>query len=281
MAPLSPSDVFVSTGWLADRLANPDVIPVDASWYMPAQARDPEAEFLGSHIPGAVFFDIDKIADTFSGLPHMLPAPDMFAAAVGALGIAEDSTVVVYDETGLFSAPRAWWTFHAMGARDVRILSGGGAQWRREGRPLESGPARRPPRTFQPHLDATVFVDFTEVDQRRHDRLTSIVDARPADRFSGKAPEPRPGLRSGHIPGSLNVPVGLLSEAGQMKSPEALLTVLAEAGVDPAKPAITTCGSGITASTLALALRLVGADSVSIYDGSWTEWGSRPGAEIA
>jgi len=280
MTALSAVDVFVSTEWLADQLDNPEVIAVDASWYMPQQGRNPAAEFVASHIAGAVFFDIDKVADPATGLPHMLPLPEKFAEAVGALGISEDMTVVIYDEAGLMSAPRAWWTFRAMGAKDVRILSGGGPKWRAEGRPLASGPPSRPARSFTTSFNPDLFVGFDVVNQRRNDGLTTIVDARPADRFLGQVPEPRPGLRGGHIPGSLNVPVGQLTEQGRMKPAEELRALFADRGIDTASPIITSCGSGITAATLALALVLAGAEKIAIYDGSWADWGSRPDAAI-
>lgn len=271
---------FVTTDWLAAHLADPDLVVLDGSWHMPNAARNAQAEYLAGHIPGAVFFDIDGVADTSTDLPHMLPAPNDFARMVGALGISDSMTIVIYDELGLFSAARVWWTFKAMGAVDVRILAGGGPKWRAEKRPTEAGLITRPPQTFRTDFDPSRVADFETVRDRSHDRAAQIADARPAPRFHAEVPEPRAGLRSGHIPNSLNIPVSLLTEAGQMKSPAELAQLFAERGLALDKPIITSCGSGITASTLALALELAGAKDVAVYDGSWTEWGSREDAEV-
>ncbi|HUH76910.1 MAG TPA: 3-mercaptopyruvate sulfurtransferase [Devosia sp.] len=271
---------FVTTDWLAAHLNDPNVVVLDGSWHMPNAARNAQAEYLAGHIPGAVFFDIDGIADTASPLPHMLPTPAEFAHLVGALGIADDMTIVIYDELGLFSAPRVWWTFKTMGARDVRILAGGGPKWRAERRPSEAGVVSRSARVFRPDFAANRVVDFASVVARSQDGGAQIADARPAPRFHAEVPEPRAGLRGGHIPNSQNVPVSLLTANGQMRTPEDLATLFGERGVALDRPIITSCGSGVTAATLALALELAGAKDVAVYDGSWTEYGARAEAEV-
>ena len=271
---------FVTTDWLASHLSDPGVVVLDGSWHMPNATRNAQAEYLAGHIPGAVFFDIDGVADTASDLPHMLPAPADFARMVGALGISADMTIVIYDELGLFSAPRVWWTFTTMGARDVRILAGGGPKWRAEKRPTEAGLVARPRQVFQTHFDPARVADFATVRDRSHDGAAQIADARPAPRFHAEVAEPRAGLRPGHIPNSANLPVSLLTENGQMRPAADLAQLFADRGIDLNQPLITTCGSGITASTLALAAQLAGAQTVSVYDGSWAEWGSRKDAEI-
>ena len=271
---------FVTTDWLAAHLNDPNVVVLDGSWHMPNAARNAQAEYLAGHIPGAVFFDIDGIADTASPLPHMLPTPAEFAHLVGALGIADDMTIVIYDELGLFSAPRVWWTFKTMGARDVRMLAGGGPKWRAERRPSEAGVVSRSARVFRPDFAAHRVVDFDTVVARSRDGEAQIADARPAPRFHAEAPEPRPGLRSGHIPNSQSVPASLLTANGQMRTPEDLATLFGERGVALDRPIITSCGSGVTAAALALALELAGAKDVAVYDGSWAEYGGRADAEV-
>lgn len=275
-APTPPGRFLVTTDWLADRLAKAEGIAVDASWFLPTIARDPRAEYRAGHIPGAVFFDIEAVSDHSTELPHMLPGPTHFGKAVGALGLAETDTIVVYDSVGLGPAARVWWTFQLFGAKDVMILDGGLPKWKAEGRPLETGEANRPPRPFKAVMNVRAVATLDDVRMAVADGSAQIVDARPSDRFSGKAPEPRPGLRSGHMPGSFNVPSGLLVENGRLVPRDRIEATFTSAGVDLDKPIITTCGSGITAAILAFALQSVGRTPSGLYDGSWSEWGSRP-----
>jgi thiosulfate/3-mercaptopyruvate sulfurtransferase len=272
---------FVSVQWLAERLEAPDVVVVDGSWYLPTQGRDPDAEFLEGHIPGAVRFDIETIKDTTSPLPHMLPSPEAFASAMRAMGIGDGQTIVVYDGMGLQSAPRVWWTFRTFGARDVRLLEGGLPAWREAGLPLEDGAARaRARRHFTARLDHGAVADLADVRRALESGSAQVLDARSAERFRGEAPEPRTGLPSGHMPGALNLPYTRILENGRLKSPEAIRAALEGAGVDLSRPVITTCGSGVTAAILSAALESVGRPAKALYDGSWTEWAGRDDAEI-
>jgi thiosulfate/3-mercaptopyruvate sulfurtransferase len=278
--PADRSNWFVSTEWLAEHLDAPDVVVVDGSWYLPPQKRDPAAEYRAGHIPGAVRFDIDAIADTSSGLPHMLPSAEAFAAAVRALGIGDGMRIVVYDGAGLFSAPRVWWTFRVFGAPDVRILDGGLPKWVAEGRPLETGDVTRQPRTFTPRVDRGMVRDLGDMRRAIAEGTAKIVDARPGDRFRGEAPEPRPGLASGHMPGALNLPFSSIIRDGRMLDASALKELVAEAGIDPAKPIVTSCGSGVSAASVWLALEMVGAKRLGLYDGSWAEYGALSDAPV-
>jgi thiosulfate/3-mercaptopyruvate sulfurtransferase len=276
-----PSPNFRTTAELAAELGAPDLGIIDASWHLPPTGRLGRAEFLQGHIPGSVFFDIDTVADVSTGLPHMLPQPGTLANAMGALGLGDGMRFVVYDALGLFAAARVWWTLRAYGAGDVRILDGGLPKWVREGRPLETGDARPKPRVFTPRPNPHWVASLDDVRKALASGSAQVVDARPAERFRGAAPEPRPGLRSGHMPGALNLPFSEIIEHGRLKPPETLKALFAAAGVDLGKPVITTCGSGVTAAILALAAEEAGGKVEGLYDGSWAEWGGREDCSVA
>ena len=273
---------LVSTDWLAAHLRDPDLRVLDASWYLPAMNRDAKAEYAAGHIPGARFFDIDEISDLRSDLPHMAPPVEKFIARMRAMGVGDGHQVVVYDGQGLFSAARVWWLFRLMGKTDIAVLDGGLPKWKAEGRELEDMPPIVRDRHMTVSRQAGLVKDVTQVAHASKLGLAEILDARPAPRFRGEVEEPRPGLRAGHIPGSKNIPFGeVLGADGTMKDPAALRAVFEGAGVDLSKPAITTCGSGVTAAVLALALERAGHRNWALYDGSWAEWGMYEDLKVA
>lgn len=260
---------------LARRLGEPGLRVVDGSWYLPAQNRDPRSEFAVAHIPGAVFFDHDVVVDDASRLPHTIPTPEQFAVHAGKLGIAESDTIVVYDGPGMFTAPRVWWLFRVMGAEKVFVLDGGFDAWKAEGLPVTTEVTEITPVTFKPRFDAGAVASLDDMRAIINDGSAQIADARSHGRFTGEEPEPRAGMRSGHMPGAFNVPVFSLSRNGRLKDLDALAATLRNAGIDPGKPVVTTCGSGITAAVITLALHSLGHSDNKLYDGSWSEWGSR------
>ena len=276
--------LVVAPDWLAAAGGQDSAVRVlDGSWHLPPLGRDPAAEFLEAHIPGAAFFDIDGICDPDSSLPHMLPSPEHFGRSVSALGVGNDSHVVVYDSVGLYSAARVWWMFRVFGHERISILAGGLPRWQVEGHSVESGkPAIAPAQFKAARRDDSLVRSFEQVRATLGTGGAQIVDARAATRFTGEDPGPRPDLPRGHIPGSRNVPFNAVldDDDATLGNPAAIRRAFADAGVDPAQPVIATCGSGITACTLALALAAIGAEEVAVYDGSWSDWGSRADAPV-
>ena len=272
---------LVSTEWLAGHLADPKIRVVDASWYLPQARRDAKAEYEAGHIPGAVFADIDALSDHTSPWPHMLPPPAEFARGIGALGIGDDTMVVVYDGVGINAGARVWWMLHAMGHDQTAMLDGGLPKWKREGRPLDTGHVTPVPATFTARPNPAIVRSFEDMLQNLKTRAAQVIDARGAPRFYAREPEPRPGVRGGHIPGSINIPYPSFAAAdGTFKSADALRQLFADKGVDLAQPVVTSCGSGVTAAILFLGLKLAGARQIALYDGSWSEWGARPEAPV-
>jgi thiosulfate/3-mercaptopyruvate sulfurtransferase len=274
------SRFVVSADWVAANISSDGFKLVDASWYLPAHQRNGREEFLAGHIPSAVFFDQDDIADHTTGLPHSLPSPELFAEKVGALGLSVDDTIVVYDGPGFFSAPRVWWMLRIMGAKAVYVLDGGLDGWKAEGRALEQGDARPVPATFKPRFDQKRVVSFEAMQSIVGNEERQIADARGAGRFTGDEAEPRAGMRSGHMPGARNLPANAFSENGRFKDLSSLRKVINEAGIDLDEPVVTTCGSGVTAAIITLALESLGHKNNALFDGSWSQWGSRDDTEI-
>jgi thiosulfate/3-mercaptopyruvate sulfurtransferase len=278
---MTNADPVVSCAWLAERLNEPDLRIIDATWFMPNDPRNAKALYAERRIPGAVFFDIDDIADHETDLPHMLPRPEVFASRVRKLGIGDGSRIVVYDNQGIFTGPRVWWTFRVMGHEDVVILDGGFPAWERGGFPIEDGPPQpKMERHFTARMRSDLVRDVEDVRKLVNAGLP-ILDARPAPRFRAEAPEPRAGLRGGHMPGARNVPFGtLVNENGELRSRAELSDIFKTAGVDVSQPAVCSCGSGVTATVIALALARLGRWDTAVYDGSWTEWGGRQDTPI-
>jgi thiosulfate/3-mercaptopyruvate sulfurtransferase len=279
---MTTTDPLVSTEWLAANLGKPGVKVVDASFKMPGVLPLPKDDFLARHIPGAVFFDVDAVSDHSNPLPHMFPTAAQFGRDVGALGIGNDDTVVVYDSGGWVAAPRAWWMFLSFG-KDVRILDGGLKKWVAEGRAVESGEASPKASIFKATFDSRRVRNVQQLVANLSSRAEQVIDARANERYQGKVPEPRPGLRSGHIPGSLSLPYNNLFNAatGEMKSLDELRAAFTGAGVKLEAPVVTSCGSGVSAAVLTLALYRLGVENPALYDGSWTEWGAADGPPIA
>ena len=270
-----PADNLVSTDWLAAHLRAPDVRVVDATYYLPNEGRSAREDYLAQHVPGAVFFDIDEIADDTSDLPHMLPPPEKFSSRVRKLGLGDGSRIVVYDQRGLMSAARVWWTFRVFGHSDIAVLDGGFPKWLAEGRAVESGQVVKGERHFTARQNSLMVRDKEQLLANLESRREQVLDARSKGRFEGSEAEPRAGLRAGHIPGSFNLPyTDLLDPAHKtFKSVDEVVALLKSSGIDLSRPVVTSCGSGLTACVLALGLHLAGHKDVAVYDGSWSEWG--------
>jgi len=273
---MSQKSVFiVSADWLSKHWNDPGVSVIDASWYLPAMGRDARKEYDAGHIPGAHFFDQDVIANTKSGLPHTVPSPALFEQHVSAMGVARDDTIIVYDGPGYFSAPRVWWLFRTMGAEKVFVLDGGLDGWKKEGRFVTDKPTMCAPTAFVPKFNASKVASFEQMMSTVQSQTTQIADARGMGRFTGEEPEPREGMRSGHMPGAKCLHYATLAPDGYLLELDELRKVINEAGINPEKPVVTTCGSGVTAAVITLALASLGNENTSLYDGSWAEWGSR------
>jgi thiosulfate/3-mercaptopyruvate sulfurtransferase len=277
------NDPLVSTEWLAEHLNDANVKLLDATFKLPGLLPLPKDDYLAAHIPGAVYFDVDAVSDHSNLLPHMFPSAEQFGRDVGALGVSNGDTVVVYDAGGWVAAPRVWWMFLSYGHSNVRILNGGLKKWRAEGRAVQSGEVTAKPATFKATYDTRRVRSIEQMIGNVASRAEQVIDARAADRFEGRVPEPRVGIRSGHIPGALNLPYNNLFDAatGTMKPLDELRKAFSSAGVDTAKPIVTSCGSGVSAGVLTLALYRIGVEDTALYDGSWSEWGKADGPSIA
>lgn len=281
MSDTDASPFVVSFAWLAARLAEPGLKIVNASWYLPAQNRNGFAEYEAERIPGAVFFDQDRIVDPASDLPHALPSPEQFARSVGGLGVSDTDTIIVYDGPGMFTAPRVWWMFRTFGAANAYVLNGGFDSWKAQGLPVDADAPSSPEKAdFTPSFDAGAVMDLAAMRRTVDDGAFQIADARGPGRFTGEEPEPRPGMRSGHMPGARNVPFSTLSDNGKLKPISELRDILESSGLDLDQSVVTTCGSGVTAAVITLALQSLGHHNTRIYDGSWSEWGARADTPI-
>lgn len=281
--PHSIKNWIVETAWLDEHLSAPDLVVFDASWHLPTDNRDAKAEYLAGHIPGALFFDIDDLCDDKSSLPHMLPSPVKFASRMKKMGVGNGMRIVCYDTQGLYSAARAWWMFRVMGINDVAVLNGGFPKWKAEGREVEDmPPVKRSERHFIPHQNSELLRDIDDMRANLQKPVAQVVDARSPGRFNGTEPEPRSGLRGGHIPGSVNVHYAtLLNADGTLKPKAELEAIFRAAGIEWNRPVVTTCGSGVTASIVSLALAVLGQTNAAVYDGSWAEWGQENGLPVA